>query len=137
MREVESRLGKPDTGEETRQKQAEIVKNLEQIIDQMRTMSGSSQSRARRLVMQKGQPKPGAPSGSMPGAEGGNAPHQRPARPDGKRPLVGDKDAWGHLPADLRQELENVSKEEPLPDKLELIRRYYLSVSQRKLSRKE
>ena len=36
MREVEERLGKPDTGEETRKKQTEIVKNLEQLIEQMR-----------------------------------------------------------------------------------------------------
>ena len=29
MRDVEERLGKPDTGEETRKKQTEIVKNLD------------------------------------------------------------------------------------------------------------
>src|SRR6185312_74863 len=34
MRDVEERLGKPDTGEETRKKQTEIVKNLEQLIEQ-------------------------------------------------------------------------------------------------------
>src|SRR4029079_1263025 len=57
MREVEGRLGKPDTGEETRKKQAEIVKNLDGLIEQMRRMSSSSQSRSRRMrmAMQQGQ----------------------------------------------------------------------------------
>jgi hypothetical protein len=138
MREVEGRLGKPDTGEETRKKQAGIVKDLDTLIEQLRSMSNSSQSRSRmRLVMQPGQ-KPGSQSGQSQGANGGNAPMAKPARPDGKRALVGDKNEWGHLPDALRQELENVDKkEEPLPTRRDLVERYYLSVSKKKLTREE
>ena len=49
------RLGKTDTGEETRKKQTEIVKNLEQLIEQMRNSSAQSKSRRNQLVMQPGQ----------------------------------------------------------------------------------
>src|SRR5262249_30818763 len=45
MREVEQRLGKPDTGEETRKKQQEIVKNLDSLIQQMRKSQSQSKSK--------------------------------------------------------------------------------------------
>ena len=41
MRDVEQRLGKPDTGEDTQGKQKQIVKQLETLIEQMR-QSGCS-----------------------------------------------------------------------------------------------
>jgi hypothetical protein len=41
------------------------------------------------------------------------------------------------LPDELRQEMDNVSKEEPLMSRQELIRRYYLSVSKKTLTRGE
>src|SRR4051794_25679560 len=43
MRDVEERLGKPDTGEETRKKQTEIVKNLESLIEQLKNAPSQSQ----------------------------------------------------------------------------------------------
>ena len=52
-------------------------------------------------------------------------------------PLAGGKDIWGHLPPELRQEMENVFKEDALPTKEDLIRRYYLSVAKQKLVRGE
>ena len=57
------------------------------------------------------------------------------AKPENKRSTAGGKDAWGHLPPELRQEMDNVFKEDPLPSREELIRRYYLSVSQKNLAR--
>jgi hypothetical protein len=135
MREVEQRLGKPDTGEETRQKQAEIVKNLEQLIEKARS---SSQSKQRsRMLSQQGQ-KPGSQQpGQTPGANPGGAPNTKPARPETKHAAVGGKDVWGHLPDELRQEMDNVSREVMLPSREELIRLYYLSVSKKSLSRED
>jgi hypothetical protein len=136
MREVEQRLGKPDTGEETRKKQTEIVKNLEQLIEQLRNSSSQSRGLRIRMVRQAGQ-QPGQPQGGTTGANAGGVGPSKPARPDGKHANVGDKDIWGHLPPELRQEMDNIAKEGMLPTKEELIRRYLLSVAKKSLNREE
>ncbi|WP_422926052.1 hypothetical protein [Singulisphaera sp. PoT] len=139
MREVEQRLGKTDTGEETRKKQSDIVKNLEQLIEQSRQQSSSSSSKKKQLSMSKqGQQKPGSKENSdNPGTMAGNAPNQKPEKPTNRRSLAGGKDEWGHLPPELRQELDNVFKEEALERKSDLIRRYYLSLSKKRTNREE
>lgn len=135
MREVEERLGKPDTGEETRKKQTQIVKRIDTLIEEMR--SSQSQGKMRMsLAMKKGN-HPGKPMSETPGTTGGNAPMAKPQKPTDKKSLAGGKDAWGHLPPEMRQEMENVFKEEPLPAREDLIRRYYLSVSKKTLTRGE
>jgi hypothetical protein len=137
MRDVEQRLGKPDTGEETRQKQTQIVKELDRLIDQLRSASSQSQGKRRlRLVNQAGQ-KPGQQDGQSQGANAGGAPNTRPVRPTGKHSLAGGTGQWGHLPPELRQEMDNVAKEEPMTSKQELIRLYYLSLTKKTLVRGE
>ncbi len=133
MREVEQRFGKPDTGEETRQKQTQIVKRLDGLIEQMRLVR--SQSQMMRMMRQGQQP-------GQRGEQAGTDPQQgvgvqKPAAPRPKSVVAADKNPWGHLPPDLRAEMDNVFKEEPLPDKLDLISRYYKSVSKKSLSREE
>lgn len=133
MRDIEKRLGEPDTGDETRDKQKRIVKQLETLIEQMRqAQSGSGQGS--RMVRQSGR-RPGEQQGDQPGNNPGGAPLTRPARPTDQRVAAGDKDEWGHLPAELRREMENVFKEDSLPIYQDLIRRYYLSVSRGKINR--
>ncbi len=128
MREVERRLSQPDTGEETRKKQEQIVKRIETLIEQARTSSQSQRRQRQNRPMKPGE-QPGEPQ-DQPGENGGNAPFTKAAKPENKRSTAGGKDAWGHLPPELRQEMDNVFKEDPLPSREELIRRYYLSVSQ-------
>ncbi len=133
MREVEQRLGKPDTGDETRQKQTQIVKRLDGLIEQMRLVRSKSQMmRMMRTGQQPGQR--GEQAGTDPQQGVGL---QKPAAPRPKSVVSADKNPWGHLPPDLRAEMDNVFKEEGLPDKLDLIKRYYLSVSKKSLSREE
>jgi len=136
MRDVEQRLGKPDTGEATRKKQAEIVKNLETIIDQLRNSSGGSQGKSIRMVRQAGQ-KPGSQSGATPGSNGGQAPNTMPRRPTNTHSLAADKAEWGHLPDNLQRELESVFTEAFLTKKVELIEHYYRSLSRKSLQREE
>ena len=57
--------------------------------------------------------------------------------PSNRHSLAGGKEVWGHLPPELRQEMENVFKEDALPTKQDLIRRYYMSVARRKVVRGE
>ena len=69
---------------------------------------------AMRMVRQAGQ-KPGNKPGQTPGSTAGGAPAQKPAKPSDQHATAGGKDVWGHLPAELRQEMENVFKEEAAP----------------------
>jgi hypothetical protein len=138
MREIEGRLGKPDAGEETQRKQKQLIKQLETMIEQARQAGPSSSSRMKvRQVRQAGQKPGGSQTGREAGANSGGAPLAKPARPKNPKSLAGGKDVWGHLPPELRQEMENSFKEEALPDKIELIKRYYLSVSKNKPVREE
>jgi hypothetical protein len=132
MREVEQRLGKTDTGDETRKKQTEIVKNLEQLIEQMRNSSSQMRQRSRMLVQGKQGEQP---KDQQQGANAGGVGSSKPARPEQKHAVVGGKDVWGHLPDELRQEMDNVAREVMLPTKEKLIERYFLSVSQKSLTR--
>jgi len=135
MRDIEERLGKPDTGDDTQGRQKEIVKQLETIIQQIR-QSGSQPGKGMKEIRQAGG-KPGDQPGDQPGANANGAPLSKPAKPTDKHAIAGGKDAWGHLPPELRQEIDNLFKEDSLPARQELIRRYYLSVSRKKLVRGE
>jgi hypothetical protein len=138
MREVEQRLGKPDTGDETRKKQTEIVKNLDQLIEQLKNASAQMKGQKKTRLVNMPGPKPGSQQpGQTPGTNPGHAPNMKPAKPDGKHALVNGKDEWGHLPPELRQEMNNVEREVMLPSMEELIKRYYLSVSKKSLVREE
>jgi hypothetical protein len=135
MRDVEEKLGKPDTGEGTRGQQKKIVKHIETMIQEAKR-SGSSMSkmlvrRVRRPGNQPGQ------EGQTPGAMARGASATKPLQPTGKHSTASGKDIWGHLPPELRQEIDNQSHEEPLSIKKELIDRYYLSVGKGKLVREE
>ena len=134
MRDVEQRLSKPDTGAETRKKQGQIVKKINTLIEQAR--SSSSQSKQKQKLTRP--MKPGDQPGEMqdqPGTTGGNAPFAKGRKPDNRRSLVNGKVIWGHLPDSLQEEMDNVFKEEALPSREELIKRYYLSVSRKTLTR--
>ncbi len=135
MRDVEQRLGKPDTSEDTQGKQKQIVKKIETMIEQIRQSSSSGM--AMRQVKQPGGKPGNQQPGQTPGANAQGAPPSKPAKPSDRHSPAGGKEVWGHLPAELRQEMENVFKEDALATKEDLIRRYYLSVSKRKLVREE
>lgn len=138
MDEVKERLGKPDTGEETRKKQEQIVKKIETLIEQAKRSESQSQSKKKSMAMRKGKPRPGKPEdGEQTGNTGGNAPFTKPQKPTDRRSLAGGKELWGDLPPEVRQDLDNVMKEGFLPSREELIRRYYLSLSKKKATRGE
>ena len=141
MRDVEERLGKPDTGDETRKRQSEIVKNLDALIEKMK--NAPSQSMAMKMMRdgkKPGQPQqPGPPGGNQPGAMAQGAPPSKPVDPNKKGALPNDlaKSIWGQLPAQFREEMDNVLNEHPLPTREELIKLYYMSLGNKKASREE
>lgn len=139
MDEAEARLKKTDTGEQTRKTQGEIVKQLDSILEQIRKASsqGKGQGKPIARLTQAGN-KPGEqPGGEQPGNTGAGVGAMKPARPTAKSILNNSKDTWGDLPPSLREEMENVFKEEALPGKQRLIDRYFLTVSKKSIAAKE
>jgi hypothetical protein len=137
MRDVEKRLGEPDTGEKTREEQQQIVSELDKYLERLRQMRSTSQSRNRQVAQ-----------GNSPGQNGnpGNTPGQgdnrtvRPKQPPKQKPrgpVIADKNIWGQLPETLREEMNNIFKEEPLPEKFELVRRYYDAVAKKALKKEQ
>jgi hypothetical protein len=135
MRDVEQKLAKPDTGEDTQKKQKQIVKRIETLIEQARQSGSSGGGFVLRRVRQQGQP--GQQPGDQQGALARGAPPMKPAKPTSQHSTAGGKDIWGHLPAELRQVMENSFKETELDSKREMISRYFLSVGKGKLVREE
>jgi len=137
MRDVEQRLNKPDTSEDTRNKQKQIVRKIDTLIEQVRK-SGSSAGRLMlRRVRQPGGQQPGQQPGDQQGALARGAGPMKPAKPTSQHSTAGGKDIWGHLPADLQNVMEATFKEQPLHVKAEMISRYFLSVAKGKLVREE
>ena len=93
----------------------------------------------RMMVRRSRRPgqRPGQQPGQTTGALARGAPPMKPAKPVSRHSNVGGKEVWGHLPAELRLEMENIYKEEPLSIRQELIQRYLLSVGKGKLVREE
>jgi hypothetical protein len=137
MRDVEQKLGKPDTGDATREQQKKVVKHIETLIEEMKRSGQSSMGRMRvRMVRKPGQQQPGGrQQDSTDGAMARGAPLQKPLKPTNKHSNAGGKEEWGHLPPEMRAEMENMWNEQPLSTKQELIDRYYLSVGKSKLVR--
>ncbi len=135
MEEVERKLSQSDTGEGTRKTEGEIVKQLDEILEQIRQARGGGSGQGKKLVEIEQAGNQGNKAGSQPGQENGNdAQGVGPQMP--KQPTVGEmlakrKDTWGDLPPHLREEMENVFKEEMLPAKRDLIIRYYTSVAKK------
>ena len=134
IREVEEKLGQPDTGEQTRKKQGEIVKDFDTLI-----------AEAKKSAQGKGKPgrrqRPGDPNGqpgNQPGTDGNTAQGANPMAPKKIKDLpamVGSKDIWGNLPEMLRDTMENTFQAKPLPKREKQIGRYYEALSKKSLSR--
>jgi hypothetical protein len=137
MRDIEQKLAKPDTGETTREEQKKVVKEIEKLIEEARQSGQSSMRRMMvRRVRQAGQQK-GQQQQGQEGATAQGVGPSKPLKPPSKHSNASGKEIWGHLPPEMRQEIENMSNELPLATKEELIERYYLSVGKSKLKREE
>ena len=105
----------------------------------MPTASGRLMMKTQRQVMRsiRSGNQPGQQQGQQ-GALAGGVPPSKPLDPKTPKSIVDmRKEPWGHLPQSLRDEMSNIFSEKYLPSREDLIRRYYLSVSQKNLSRGE
>jgi hypothetical protein len=137
MRDVEQRLGKPDPSEDTQNKEKQIVKHIQELIEQVRQSGGGSGT---RFVLRRVR-RPGRQPGQQPGQEQGalarGAGPMKPAKPTSQRSTAAGKDIWGHLPPELQQVMDASFREMGLSSKAEMISRYFLSITKGKLVREE
>jgi hypothetical protein len=136
MRDVEQKLGKPDPGEDTQNKQKQIIKRIDTLIEQVRQSGSSAGKLTIRRRQQQGN-QPGRQQGDQPGALAQGAPPMKPAKPTSQHSTSGGQGVWGHLPEELRQVMENSFKEVELGSKSEMISRYFESVGKKMLRREE
>jgi len=136
MRIVEEKLGKDETGKETREKQQEIVEDLKSLLKEMKKSQQMAQAKKQRGVKQAGLPKDQQGQQPQDGDNAQGANPMDPGKPTTIRAAVGDKSPWGNLPPEMRAELDNIAKEMPLERRKELIERYYLSVSKKERARR-
>jgi hypothetical protein len=133
MREVEQRLDEKDTGDQTQEKQREIVKKLETMIKQARMASSQGKGRGRQRGAQQAG-RQGQQQGQDPASTAAGVGPQIPKKPTATSVLAENRDEWAGLPARDRDEMENVFKESALPTRQSLIDRYYISINRKSTS---
>lgn len=129
MRQVESLIEQQNTSAQTQEMQRQIVTDLDALIKQLQQQCQAS-----------GSKKPGSGSGQQSDQSGaGNKKiTQQPARESttrvdkGTAKLDGSaemqkliKEIWGHLPARVREQMQNATDEQFLPKYEKLIEEYY------------
>jgi len=147
MRDVQGRLDKTDAGDETRTLQKEIVQDLEKLIEQAKKQGGcptcgaascNKHGNQKRQTSDKGGAKqPQQPQNATQPNEGqvmakpGNVSDEQK---EGQQAIA--RAVWGHLPAKLKEEMEQAFKGGELPKYRDMIERYFRAVAEQNNSRK-
>jgi hypothetical protein len=124
MRQVERRMVERDTSPATQQQQAEIVAQLDALLNQAEQAKSSGQNKegsgASQAGIGTGNPVPGPPRDSSNRIERGAKEQTETA--DVKDTI---RRLWGHLPDKLRDEMQASLSEQFLPKYERLIEEYY------------
>jgi hypothetical protein len=152
LREAESRLDKKDAGDGTQQVQRDIVKDLEDLMEQSRRQQqqdqqqGGQKSKSKsRSQKQRGKQNAGNPKQKQSSAkgmrdgqqnqdqEGNNARGGNATKGRAEVSKIADlyKDIWGHLPETLRQEMNQYSREQFMAKYDDLLRQYYARIAEK------
>ena len=153
MRTAGERISARDTGAATRDVQRHVVNDLKQLIDMARRQQNQPRQPSQPQPQPQFQPEPSPSSGptqseqqsaSPPANEPGDASQNR-QKPADSEERVGNpsdeqvqtltqrrlvREVWGHLPARLREKLQNVSSEKTLPQYEDLVRRYFEALAE-------
>jgi hypothetical protein len=138
---AQNRLDKNDPGENTQQAQRDIVKDLDELIEQTKRQQqqqqqsdGSSLRTKTQRTQQAGATQPNTAqlqpnqvhdqTGDE--ARDGNSPRSQISK-------IADlyKDIWGHLPETVRQEMDQYSREQFMAKYHELLEQYYATIAQK------
>lgn len=158
MRTAGDKLDDNRTGEETRKIQEQVIKDLEDLINQLQNPpppqgggGGGAMSKSQLQKMKgqmgpqgqgsrshaKAQPGEGASSKKTGGQEkekaGGSeerSESERKAAEEAARKKKLEIDVWGHLPPHLREQLLNTYGEQMLPKYQHLVKQFYEALSE-------
>ncbi|MHB1035179.1 MAG: hypothetical protein ACYC35_10500 [Pirellulales bacterium] len=139
MREVEALMGEAKSGQPTQSLQAEIVSDLDKLIQAACRRGGQAGAGAAKPQASpgKGSAKPPkiqdqGPSGKSKGGPGaGDAPQAKsPARVDMRQMQGLIKQLWGHLPPKAREQVSQSSVEQFLPKYELLIEQYFKTLAE-------
>lgn len=151
MRFSEERLAGKDAGDRTQQAQGDVLKDLDALIEQGRrqqqqqqqqsSSSSSSQSQQQRQSRQQQQPAKNRPAAPQSKPEPRPQPNEQRAdtgqlggrRDRGETSPLADlyKDIWGHLPAMMRQEMDQYAREQFMAKYSELLKQYYATIAEK------
>ncbi len=138
MSEAEERLHKKDSGEVTQQTQGEIVRDLDELIEQTRRQqqrsSSSSSSSQRSQQARKNRPQQSQASRNpeeSPQNSGGNPRGGKDGQAGMNKIADLYKDVWGHLPETLRQEMDQYSREQFMAKYADLLKQYYATIAEK------
>lgn len=149
MQRVRDRLNDRDLAVETQQIQGRIVSDLDQIIAQLgkkpppKGKGGGSKSKPQqsKSQSQKKSQQPPKPGGGKPGQKQSNNPAKDSTTRLGQADTaeVDDatrdrmmQEAWGNLPASVRQQMQSARPEKFLPKYSRLIEEYFKRLSEEK-----
>ncbi|QDU51960.1 hypothetical protein Pan110_43300 [Gimesia panareensis] len=148
MQRASKLIANQQTGKETQQIQQQVVKDLEELIQLIESSPGKTlqrmSSRKQSDSPQQSQQKQQQNDQAGENQQQGNQPTQGPARKSTDRQEKGKvtpgqlsernpyiKDAWGHLPPAMRQQLLNIYTEKFLPRYEEQVKRYYEALAEK------
>lgn len=131
MKQVEQLIQKRDTSAGTQDMQKQIAADLESLIQQMqKSQGGKSKSSGKPGSNQQNADQSGAAAASKPTPRPASDSTQRLDKNNAStdetarlRRMV--KEVWGHLPVRIREQMQNVSEEQFLPQYEKLIEEYY------------
>jgi hypothetical protein len=148
MHLAEERLGRRDPGENTRQIQRDVLKDLDSLIEQAKRQqrqqtqnaSGSFRPRDHRREMagnqerRQGRRQPKSESMPRPQQQqtanaGGGSDKEKSKAMNKIADLY--KGVWGHLPETLRQEMDQYAKEHFIPKYGDLLKQYYATIAEK------
>lgn len=132
MRQSEQRLAKSDTSDQTIELQRQIVADLDELLKRppsspppSKKASKKQQSKSNKQMAAKKQQAPDQSTGSRPANRPGPA---RASTEDLGHPKE-VKDIWGHLSAQMRDEMSQYAKESFLEKYRDLLEQYYSTIA--------
>ncbi len=140
MRQVQQRLAERDTGQETIELQAKIIKEIEELLKQLQRNQNQNQSQssqqnqtARRdqSRAQQQQQQSSTQTGTQAARDGQRV---MPRGPDARSKAELERMAravWGHLPPKVREQMEQAFSASFLPQYEPLIERYFRTLAER------
>jgi hypothetical protein len=152
MRAAGERITARDTGAETRTIQRKVVDDLKALIEMARQQQGQPAQASSQPESPNAQSQPEEDAGQQTDQEPQESRQNGPASDGKNRENAADSEVraanadveeaqtilqrrlvdevWGHLPARLRQKVQNVSSEKTLPRYEDLVRRYFEALAE-------